>query len=358
MIIDKRPSTAEIKTRPCPECYLCGARGEPLYQGLKDPQFGAPGEWSLKRCPKSECGLLWLDPMPLEEEVVKAYESYFTHSDTAAAPISRPTCLGLRAATWFRLVGSAYQAHRFNYGEGVGRPLGWLLALPALLTRLECDGFDIPLRYLAIPNKGRMLDVGCGDGSAVKTAQDLGWSAEGVDFDPQAVEVARHKGLQVHLGGLTDCRYPDDSFDLVLMNHVIEHVHDPLATLGEIRRLLRVGGMLVVTTPNGGCWGHRHFGADWRGLEPPRHLYIFNGYNLDALAQRAGYARSIVSSTLRITPGAVVQSRAIRRSRRRGKARALTLPQRLYGHAAALAELVMRRWNPLAAHELLLEARK
>jgi len=179
-----------------------------------------------------------------------------------------------------------------------------------------------------------------------------------VDFDPQAVEVARGKGLRVNLGGLTDCRYPEDSFDLVLMTHVIEHVHDPLAMLRQIRRLLRACGTLVVTTPNGGTWGHRHFGADWRGLEPPRHLYIFNGKNLVALAQRAGYAQSIVSSTLRITPSAFVQSRAIRRSRRGAKARSLTLPQRLWGHAAALAELLMRKWNPLAAHELLLEARK
>src|ERR1039458_5907464 len=239
----------EIRSFPCPNCSLCGTGGEPLYEGLKDRLFNAPGDWNLKRCPNPECGLLWLDPMPLEEDIGMAYETYFTHAAPEDMPPPAPPGARRRVAELCR---SAYGAWRFNYGDDADKPLRWLFALPILLSRIECDGLDIPLRYLAVPEKGRMLDVGCGDGSVLKLAQELGWNAEGVDFDAQAVNTARRKGLSVRLGGLAKQRYPDESFDLVLMSHVIEHVHDPLATLREVRRVLRVGGTLAVTTPNAG----------------------------------------------------------------------------------------------------------
>ncbi len=354
--VDIRPDLPrEIRSFPCPNCSLCGTGGEPLYEGLKDRLFNAPGKWNLKRCQNPECGLLWLDPMPLEEDIGMAYETYCTHAAPEDAPPPAPPGALRRAAELCR---SAYRAWRFNYGDDAGKPLRWLLALPILLSRIECDGLDIPLRYLAVSEKGRMLDVGCGDGSVLKLAQELGWNAEGVDVDAQAVDTARRKGLSVRLGRLAEQRYPDESFDLVLMNHVIEHVHDPLGTLREIRRLLRVGGTLAVTTPNAGSWGHRHFGPNWLGLHPPQHLQIFTGNGLATLARRAGFVQSAVSSTLRTTPFNFVQSPLIRRGGRVEWLRRLTRADVRYGRAAALIEMLMRLWDPLAADELLLEARK
>jgi SAM-dependent methyltransferase len=354
LVVDNS-SAAQIRSRICPECSLCGTRGEPLYAGLTDRLFGVSGEWNLKRCPNTSCGLIWLDPMPLEEDIGKAYASYFTHAAPEDAPPPAPPAAHTRAAELFR---SAYRAWRFNCGDGVGKPFRWLLALPIFLSRLECDWLNIPLRYLVIPDKGRMLDVGCGDGSIVKLAEDLGWKAEGVDFDPDAVAAAQRKGLAVHLGKLADQHYPDSSFNLVLMSHVIEHVHDPFATLGEIRRILQKGGTLVVTTPNAGSWGHRHFGCNFVHLDPPRHLQIFNGRNLAALIRRSGFPQSTVSSTLRITSFTFVISRLIRSSGRGNTPWPPSLLSFGYGRAAAAAELLMRVWDPLVADELLLEARK
>ena len=352
---DRGPETAEIRSRPCPECYLCGAAGEPLYEGLTDRLFDAPGIWNLKRCHSPRCGLLWLDPMPLEEDIGRAYANYFTHEAPDHAP--QPAQLGWRsrAANLFR---SAYLAWRFNYGKDAGKPLRWLFALPILLWRLECDELDIPLRYLAVAEKGRMLDVGCGDGTVVKLAQDLGWNAEGIDFDPEAIANARRNGLNVHAGMLKDQRYSDDSFDLVLMSHVIEHVHDALGTLREIRRIVRPGGMLALMTPNAGSWGQRRFGSHCAQLDPPRHLQLFNGRNLGVLAKRAGFAQTTVSSTLRITHFVFFQSRLIQARGRGNMKSAITRADIAYGRRALLAEMLMRLWDPFAADELLLEARK
>jgi SAM-dependent methyltransferase len=344
-----------IRSFPNPNCYMCGAGGEQLYEGLKDRLFNAPGEWNLKRCANPECGLIWLDPMPLEEDIGIAYESYFTHvAPEDASPLTPP---GARRRT-AEFCRSAYRAWRFNYGNEAGKPLRWLMALPILLSRVECDGLDIPLRYLAVPKKGRMLDVGCGDGWVLKLARELGWNEEGVDFDRRAVDLVRRKGLRVRHGRLADQCYPDDSFDLVLMSHVIEHVHDPLGTLREIRRVLRRGGTLTVTTPNAGSWGHRHFGRDWRGLEPPRHLRIFNADSLSALVKRAGFGRIAVSSTLRMTPFIFLQSRLLRRS---GRGDMMHSPERselIYARGCTFVELLMRLRDPLAADELLVETWK
>jgi 2-polyprenyl-3-methyl-5-hydroxy-6-metoxy-1,4-benzoquinol methylase len=347
--------TAEIRSRPCPNCPLCDVAGSPLYDGLRDRLFGAPGEWNLKRCPNSKCGLLWLDPMPLEEDIGKAYENYFTHAAAEGTQSSAPRGAPQRLAELFR---SSYRAWRFNYGDDAGKPFRWLFALPIMLSRIECDGLDIPLRYLAVPNRGRMLDVGCGDGSVLKLANELGWNTEGVDFDPAAVANATRHGLSVRLGALKDQRYPENAFDLVLMSHVIEHVPDPLATIREIRRVLRPSGMLVATTPNAASLGHRHFGADWVALDPPRHLHIFTANGLAALANCAGVTRSIVSSTLRITPFDFTQSRLIHSF---GHADMMRSPERSEvrnARAWTFAEMLMRVWDPLVADELLLEARK
>ena len=90
-----------------------------------------------------------------------------------------------------------------------------------------------------------------------------------------AVQVARQRGLEVDCGAVEDQRYPAAAFDAVTLNHVIEHVPDPLATVAECRRLLKPGGRLLMFTPNAGSLAHWMFGRDWRGLEPPRHLHLF-----------------------------------------------------------------------------------
>lgn len=348
---------AEIRSSPCPQCGLCGAAGAPLYAGLADGLSNALGEWSFKRCPNPQCGLIWLDPMPLPEDIGKAYKTYYTHGarsgDSITAP--PPASLRRRMAETCRL---AYQAWRFHYGNNGSKPLRWLLALPILLSRIECDCLDIPLRFLAVPQTGRTLDVGCGDGSIVKLAQDLGWKAEGVDVDPQAVETAHRRGLAVHLGRLSDQSYSDNSFDLVQSHHSIEHVHDPAATLSEIYRILRPGGSLIVTTPNADSGGARHFGPHWRALDPPRHLQIFNGKNLLTLAKRAGFAQSVVSSTMRTTHYTYITSARLQQSGGGELERPSAWPEVLYGRMATLRQIVQRLFDPLVGDELLLEARK
>jgi 2-polyprenyl-3-methyl-5-hydroxy-6-metoxy-1,4-benzoquinol methylase len=137
---------------------------------------------------------------------------------------------------------------------------------------------------------GRILDIGCGDGSALLTMKGLGrWELHGLELDEAAVNRARERGLDVQTGDVVNCDLPDNSFDLIRMGHVIEHVSDPRATVERVKRLLRPGGILLGETPNTDCLDFRLFGRYWGPLHAPRHLTLFNSHNVRGLLEKAGF---------------------------------------------------------------------
>lgn len=271
---------AEIRTEPRPACLLCGSQGRELYRGLEDRLFGVPGQWTLKQCPNPACRLVWLDPAPMEADLPLTYERYYTHPGDDDGEVRPPSRL-------YGRLREAYLASHYGYAvpQGAHR-LGQLIRLhPG--WRAEAD-FSV-YRQGADRTGMHLLDVGCGDGSALLRLRALGWSRlEGVDLDPAAVELARQHGLAVRTGTLEAQTYPEGSFDVLTMSHVLEHVPDPVGFLRECHRILRPGGELVVYTPNFESLTRRLTGARWRGLEPPRHLQLFNRRNLQAALQKSG----------------------------------------------------------------------
>ncbi len=257
----------EIRTRRSLDCYLCGSRGEILYDNLNDRLFCAPGVWNLRRCPNPCCGFVWLDPVPIERDVAKIYETYYTH----------------QGADWKR---SGLRTLSFNLRRA------FALSLPLHYKRRQAN-----LMYLGKVKPGKLLDVGCGDGRRLALLRSLGWEVEGQEIEPRAVVRAREVyKLRVHLGPLEELGFPDDAFDAVIMNHVIEHVFDPVSILAECRRILKPGGAFVAITPNVGGFGHRHFGRYWLGLDPPRHLFLFSPTTLREVAVRAGFDKFTVKT--------------------------------------------------------------
>ena len=84
--------------------------------------------------------------------------------------------------------------------------------------------------------------------------------------------------------------FPEDYVDSITSDHVLEHVHSPLANLRECRRVLRPGGRIRVATPNINSWGHSRFGSDWVQLDPPRHLVMFSESALRQLLKSSGFS--------------------------------------------------------------------
>ncbi|MGO8765422.1 MAG: class I SAM-dependent methyltransferase [Limisphaerales bacterium] len=266
-----------IRTTPRPLCPLCGNAGNVLYPDLQDRMFAVPGTWSLKQCNNQNCCFCWLDPTPVAEDLHLLYQAYYTHE--TSEPGKNPT------AKFRAFFYSAYMAAAY---------------VPSTILGLTKARKDILHMYLHDSRPGKLLDVGCGSGIFLHQMYKLGWSATGLDFDPKAIENARLKygtDLTVMHTDLPGAKFPDNSFDAVTMNHVIEHVSDPIGLLGEARRVLKTGGKLIAATPNIQSFGHSKFHDLWRGLEPPRHLQIFSLASLRECARQAGFDRVRVIST-------------------------------------------------------------
>jgi 2-polyprenyl-3-methyl-5-hydroxy-6-metoxy-1,4-benzoquinol methylase len=292
----------DIHTAAVQRCILCGEQGVALYSGLRDRLFGAPGTWSLVRCPSARCGLIWLDPMPVREDVHKAYESYYTHV---------PPPRGGALVRFFAAAKRGYLANHFGYRSGASAANRALGLLPWIYPGRAAE-LDFSVMWLEARSRGRLLDVGAGSGWLVAHMSSLGWQAEGVDFDPKSVALARSQGLRMHLGSLVEQRFAEASYDAVTMSHSIEHVHDPVAWLAEARRILRPGGRLALATPNTRSLMHRQFREHWFALDPPRHLHLFDRTALEQALRKAGFESFHTFTSIRDANGSFLGSRAIR----------------------------------------------
>ncbi len=246
-------------------CFLCGSAAAPLHERLQDQLFGSPGQWRLVRCTSRSCGLVFLDPPPTDEELARAYATYCTHEDSPEVP-EHPGRDGLARTA----------LHWVNWSL--------MRATGALAGQRD-------LKHLCLTkvHPGRVLDVGCGNGARLARLRRLGWEVIGQEVDASAAEVARRAhGITVHVGPLESLELPAGGFDAVTMNHVIEHVRQPVALLAETWRLVAPGGRLVCVTPNVTSLGARVFGRHWYGLDPPRHLHLFSRRTLGTLATAAG----------------------------------------------------------------------
>jgi SAM-dependent methyltransferase len=136
----------------------------------------------------------------------------------------------------------------------------------------------------------KVLDVGCGTGKTSRwLMSNFGCDVTGIEPHLPTAGIAADNGLQVHGGTLADFE-SEETFDVVLLIHVLEHLEDPLESLRQVHRLLQAGGHLVVALPNAGSLERRLFGAFWDGWDIPRHVHHFNPSSLSYLLQASDFA--------------------------------------------------------------------
>jgi SAM-dependent methyltransferase len=134
---------------------------------------------------------------------------------------------------------------------------------------------------------GRMLDVGCWTGSFLVAAQERGWDPVGIEPSTWASERARVRGVDVHVGELSDHPFQHGSFRLVAMRDVIEHLTDPGDALAAVTSLLEQGGAVFVTTPDAGSVIARLLGRRWWSVLP-MHVQYFTRSSLERLLHAHG----------------------------------------------------------------------
>ena len=151
--------------------------------------------------------------------------------------------------------------------------------------------------YLPYKRNGMLLDVGCGFGAFLEAAASVGWSVCGVEVAsaPASIAARRH---DVFYGFLSDAAYEPNSFDVVRLNNVIEHVSSPRALVCDIRRVIRSGGLVSISTPNIESFTAALQGVGWRYVQGANHIYLFDLRTMRKLLETEGFRVVRVS-----TPG-------------------------------------------------------
>lgn len=279
---EKWPESGLEQVDLCPICGCTVCRQ--IYSGLTDSVFRcSPGEWSIYQC--ADCRSAYLNPRPTIATIHLAYQHYYTHQRS-----QRQISAELSSLRFFiRKLANGYRNWRYNSRIFPASRFGPITF--AILPGLK-EVLDREMRYLPkLKKNGRLLDVGFGDGAFLELAQSVGWLVNGVDLDSVSVKNARHRGLDVRHGGIEAFEDMPNYFDVVTMNHVIEHVHDPIDVLRRAYDLLKPGGQLFIETPNIEAYGHDKFKRHWRGLEIPRHLIIFSWDAIDQLLMKVGFRK-------------------------------------------------------------------
>ncbi len=138
---------------------------------------------------------------------------------------------------------------------------------------------------------GRLIDVGCGGCAFLLSAARSGdWDVLGVEPSRVTAEACQSQlGLPVLASTWEDATVRDETADAITLWEVLEHLHDPVGTIRKCRRVLRPGGVLVISTPNRDSLDARLFGPYWVGYELPRHLQMFRQAQLEALLEAEGF---------------------------------------------------------------------
>jgi len=228
---------------PCP---LCGADNSAF--------LFVKNTYRYARCRR--CGLIFVNPMPTRGELEAIYQDplYFANRNE-----------------W-----------KYGYNDYFAER-GFHTALFERRVR-ECE------KALGVESgRGlRLLEVGCAAGFLLEVARERGWEVAGVEISEPAASFARERlGDVVRTGTLEDARFENDSFDCVVMLDVVEHVPDPVGLLREAARVLRPGGVLLLSAPNARSISARLAGRYWFHFKRD-HVVLFTEATLLRALDAAG----------------------------------------------------------------------
>lgn len=292
-------------TMRCPVCegstFLPGAE-------VFDDRYGEPNRYQLARC--GACGHIATAPRLRESDLPALYGTFYPRKSIGTADVAAE---------------AAKVRHSF---AGIRR---WW------------SGTDNQGQYSARAGD-TLLDVGCGSGVSLLEAKALGAGAFGIEADPNVKPIAAVLGLNVHFGSLQDRPFPEQSFDLVVMNQVIEHLPDPDLALQTLRERLAPNGRMVLVFPNTASLWRRLSGSRWINWHIPYHLHHFDRKNFQRMVKHCGL-EVVRSRTITPNVWTLLQLRANRYQPQRGQ----PSPIWTVANRSESAPVIARQSGPLRA---------
>lgn len=253
------------------DCRLCGSAGPHQSIEVREMMFGTREPFEYFSC--TACDTLQISTVLEGEELMRHYPpNYYSHNASAQPSIFR----------WL-----VTQHDRFKL-RGGNRIFGALITAPVPegIFRVLLGGDVVRmLAQLSVERDARILDVGCGSGGLLDRLARVGFSnLSGADPFIEA-DGESSEGVPLMKRDLNGV---DGKFDLIMFNHSLEHVPDPVATLKVANEKLAAGGMCLARVPTTSSEAWTVYGADWVQADAPRHMVIPSRQGMGLAAEKAG----------------------------------------------------------------------
>ncbi|MBW6415016.1 class I SAM-dependent methyltransferase [Methylacidiphilum fumariolicum] len=254
-----------------PNCPICNGNGQTEIKDATDPFLAIEGKWGYKRC--LDCHSLYMDPRPVPLEIPNLYpKTYYTHDSMELDPFKSQS-MTFFSQLWHKIwiaslcsMGYKSQLEGKKLKSSVVGNFFCLHPTVNLEAKRQC-------RFLEA-KRGKILDVGCGNGQFLYFMKELQWEVEGIEPDPLAARKVIENGIKVIQSTIEEVDLSKDTYDAITLSHVIEHLRDPVSIIKKLVSALKPGGKLISISPNPTGTLAKRFLKSWRGLEPPRHLVL------------------------------------------------------------------------------------
>jgi SAM-dependent methyltransferase len=228
--------------------------------------------------------------------MAECYRDYYTHEEPRSCGEPARALAVLRDRLREAILCGYFGYRHLHRDHCLCRFGGFWGRIPLLRHRAIYDDLGDRFPVFVDRKDNLLVDVGCGRGDFLGRMRTLGWNVLGIEPDPVSAALAASRGIPVFRGTLNEAALPDAMADRVLLSHVLEHLSDPYTVISECFRILRPGGRLIIITPNSQSLGHRFFNENWRGLEPPRHLFIYSGLSLRKILERSPFRKYLITT--------------------------------------------------------------
>jgi len=227
-------------------CPICGSSNNKTLFKSKDFRLKTTSEiFNIVKC--FDCSFLFLNPRPEIDKIGEAYTSDFNKSD---------------------------QSFLYKIIEPI-----FNLAQKSTIRMLK-----------SYKKNGKILDIGCGNGTFMLAMQNSGYDVWGVEFNKDAKKYTDNSLKdRIFYDDIKECNFPPKNFDIITMFHSLEHIYNINDLLVEVRRIIKDDGVLFICVPDADFFEFRLFGPYNYNLEVPRHLYFFTPKSLRELLQRKGF---------------------------------------------------------------------
>ena len=244
------------------KCDLCGSENLKFLYNTLDYNRGFKGTFCLWGC--KNCGLIFLNPQLSPKEL----EKYYTPD-------------------YYKRIEKNPNRVR-NVTEGFSGKLLSVFIKHPIVFKVFLFPLSSFIRGVKIIPYGKYLDAGCGKGQFLYEMKQLNpkgeyFGVEPGDFDKEDI---KKRGLKIFKETLVDACFPNNYFDIITLNQVFEHVHNPSQTIKELKRILKPGGTLIIAVPNCNSLGYKLFRKYWYHLDAPRHLFDYSDKTLKKYAEK------------------------------------------------------------------------